>query len=132
MKIITARNPKWSTENKSAINVEVLFDSFNNYLPFTARSGDSEAHGRELYSRALSGEFGVVAEYTPPPPLPYDEFCLQIRGQRDFLLEQSDWSQLPDVPLQTKELWSDYRQQLRDIPTQSGFPYDVQWPAKPA
>jgi len=47
------------------------------------------------------------------------------------LLLQSDWTQLPDVPIETKSAWEIYRQQLRDITNQSGFPYEVQFPEMP-
>ena len=36
---------------------------------------------------------------------------------------------LSDV--QMKDGWADYRQALRDIPQQSGFPGDIDWPVKP-
>ena len=53
------------------------------------------------------------------------------RSQRNTLLAQSDWTQLPDVPLQTKQAWAEYRQALRDITTQSGYPFDIVWPTPP-
>lgn len=53
-----------------------------------------------------------------------------VRRQRDALLTQSDWTQLPDVPLATKETWAIYRQALRDITDQSD-PFNVVWPVAP-
>lgn len=55
-----------------------------------------------------------------------------IKKQRLELLQQSDWTQLPDVPLETKTLWQAYRQALRDITEQSGYPFNVEWPVQPA
>jgi hypothetical protein len=55
----------------------------------------------------------------------------RVRRQRDELLVESDWSQLPDVPAPVREPWAEYRQDLRDVPTQSGFPDNVVWPGKP-
>jgi hypothetical protein len=55
-----------------------------------------------------------------------------IRAQRDGFLFSSDWTQLPDVPLATKEAWAAYRQDLRDITAQSGFPLNINWPTAPA
>lgn len=55
-----------------------------------------------------------------------------VRAQRETLLKQSDWTQLPDVPLSTKEAWSAYRQALRDITDQPGFPLHVVWPVQPS
>jgi hypothetical protein len=54
----------------------------------------------------------------------------QIRKQRNQLLQQSDWTQLPDVPIQTKELWATYRQQLRDVTNQAD-PFNITWPVTP-
>lgn len=55
-----------------------------------------------------------------------------VRQRREALLAQSDWTQLPDVPLATKDAWATYRQALRDITTQPGFPLDVVWPIPPS
>lgn len=54
-----------------------------------------------------------------------------VRAKRQSLLTASDWTQLPDVPLETKALWATYRQALRDITDQTGFPFDVVWPESP-
>lgn len=53
-----------------------------------------------------------------------------VRQQRDLLLENSDWTQVADAPVD-KAAWAAYRQQLRDVPSQTGFPFNVVWPAKP-
>ena len=50
-----------------------------------------------------------------------------VRTQRSQLLAESDWTQLADAPVD-KTLWSVYRQALRDISSQKGFPWDVIWP----
>jgi len=44
------------------------------------------------------------------------------RGKRNKLLKDSDWTQLPDVPLATKEAWATYRQALRDLTDHVNFP----------
>lgn len=54
-----------------------------------------------------------------------------IKAKRNMLLAESDWTQLPDVPINTKTQWSTYRQELRDITSQPGYPFDVIWPTKP-
>jgi hypothetical protein len=53
--------------------------------------------------------------------------------QRNRLLAESDWTQLADVPLsaEKKTEWAVYRQALRDVPQQTGFPQTIQWPASP-
>jgi hypothetical protein len=54
----------------------------------------------------------------------------EVREQRNQLLQECDWTQLADIPQATSELWSVYRQQLRDITTQSN-PFSITWPVKP-
>lgn len=53
-----------------------------------------------------------------------------IRSTRDALLSDSDWTQVADSPVD-KAAWATYRQALRDIPAQSGFPQTVNWPTSP-
>lgn len=51
------------------------------------------------------------------------------RSRRNALLSASDWTQLPNAPLSAEEKtrWEQYRQHLRDIPKQSGFPTVIDW-----
>ena len=53
-----------------------------------------------------------------------------IRTDRDRRLADCDWTQLPDVPLETKEAWAVYRQALRDI-TEQPDPFNIVWPVPP-
>ena len=52
------------------------------------------------------------------------------RGVRNELLAQCDWTQLADSPVD-KTAWATYRQSLRDVPAQTGFPDSIDWPSKP-
>ena len=52
-----------------------------------------------------------------------------IRLTRNNLLSSSDWRGLPDITMSSD--WATYRQALRDVPSQSGFPHDITWPEKP-
>jgi hypothetical protein len=54
----------------------------------------------------------------------------QVRADRNQRLVQSDWTQLADS-IVDKALWAAYRQGLRDIPSQNGFPWNVIWPVEP-
>jgi hypothetical protein len=53
-----------------------------------------------------------------------------VRATRDHLLSLSDWTQLEDAPV-NKAAWAVYRQALREVPEQEGFPKNVVWPIKP-
>jgi hypothetical protein len=59
-----------------------------------------------------------------------DDLAEEARQKRNALLAQSDWTQVPDAPVD-KAAWATYRQALRDITKQSGFPLEVIWPNKP-
>jgi hypothetical protein len=54
----------------------------------------------------------------------------EVRQQRNELLSACDWTQLPDSPAD-HEAWATYRQELRDVTSQEGFPWDVTWPEAP-
>ncbi len=73
--------------------------------------------------------------FTPPPRPSAEEVAVRkaqdVRILRDLLLTQTDWTQAADVPQATKDKWAAYRQALRDVPQQAGFPDNIQWPIKP-
>jgi hypothetical protein len=54
----------------------------------------------------------------------------EIREIRNQLLIECDWTQLSDIPTETKEVWTNYRQELRNITNQSN-PFNINWPTKP-
>ena len=53
----------------------------------------------------------------------------KVREKRDQLLKQTDWRASSDLTL--SDGWRSYRQALRDIPSQLGFPNNVVWPTMP-
>lgn len=53
-----------------------------------------------------------------------------VRKQRDAFLAACDWTQVSDAPVD-QGAWAEYRQALRDVPFQEGFPMHIQWPVKP-
>jgi hypothetical protein len=57
----------------------------------------------------------------------------QVRSERNAKLTETDWTQVDDTPLDNvaKNAWANYRQALRDLPDQAGFPFNVTWPAQP-
>jgi hypothetical protein len=64
---------------------------------------------------------------------PQAEVEQHVRAVRDELLMLSDWTQMPDSPLDDniKDSWATYRITLRDISTQAGFPTNITWPTAP-
>ncbi len=61
--------------------------------------------------------------YTPPVTE------RQIRRERDLLISQTDWWATSDRTMTAEQ--TAYRQALRDITDQAGFPTDITWPTKP-
>ena len=59
--------------------------------------------------------------------------AMQVRKERDALLAECDWVTLKaaDTNTSVDDDWAAYRQSLRDVTTQDGFPYTVTWPTKP-
>jgi hypothetical protein len=53
-----------------------------------------------------------------------------VRSERNALLSASDWTQVSDAPVD-KAAWATYRQALRDVTAQAGFPHSITWPSKP-
>lgn len=62
-----------------------------------------------------------------------DDKIFSIRAQRNLKLTESDWTQSNDSPLsdESKLAWAQYRQELRDITSQEGYPHNVTWPEQP-
>lgn len=59
-----------------------------------------------------------------------DSEANSVRSNRNARLAACDWTQLPDAPVD-KTAWATYRQQLRDISSQEGFPWTIIWPDEP-
>ena len=75
---------------------------------------------QELTDDELQKERGFETEFQ----------ASRVRAQRTVMLQASDWTQLDDSPVD-KAVWAAYRQELRDITSQPGFPWEVQWPIQP-
>jgi len=58
-------------------------------------------------------------------------YAKDVRDERDRLLAASDWAVLPDASVADQAAWRDYRQALRDLPDQPGFPHEIDWPETP-
>jgi len=93
---------------------------------------DHEPHNNETAVNEDTGEtyktgrwvIGYTVENKP-----LDQAEGAIRNKRDRLLSDTDWMALSDNAM-TPE-WASYRQALRDITEQAGFPYSMIWPTKP-
>ena len=127
----------------SKLTGEVLF-SGNAYDPYVLETVDVEIiAGVEYLGGYVTGGVHIplppqpsphhIFDYTTKqwidPRTPETEWPL-VRAKRDRLLLECDWTQLPDVPLATKEVWANYRQALRDVTLQAD-PFNIVWPVAP-
>lgn len=99
------------------------------YNPITIRISYFDEFGTE-YPTLPAGAEIVDSPYT------YPEAMMELRLERGARLNESDWTQLPDVPLAAYEvaLWRTYRRQLRDVPElveSLGWAGAVNWPTPP-
>lgn len=67
----------------------------------------------------------------PPVVDTEEQKAAAARYRRNSLLDASDWMVLSDVPSKHKAGWEAYRQALRDVPQQEGFPENIEWPVEP-
>lgn len=82
----------------------------------------------------LMKEFNVTEEhYNPEDEMTDEQLASRVRSQRDSKLFRTDFYVQPDYPSDPESLEAvkAYRQALRDVPLQEGFPRNVQWPEIP-
>jgi len=131
---MNAHSPKYASHDESLIDLVLEHPDLGN-IPFTANANDIEPLGCDLYARAKALEFGPIADYDGPSA---EELLTdEIRSERNSRLIELD--AIVSNPLRWDEFSSSqkieigiYRQALLDVPQQSGFPSNINWPIKPA
>lgn len=121
------RNAKW-TKDGVAIDCEINHEKYG-WIPFTCVENDDGAlfDTTALYAKLLASNPAEYVEYQ----FSSEQLSEMARQKRDLLLSESDWTQLPDIPDAVKSVWAVYRNDLRNIPQQEGFPQSIVWPKKP-
>lgn len=88
----------------------------------------------ETGNAAVFDDSAVISDWpgytTTEPVVPEDTKAQDARAERNARLEQSDWTQLNDAPVD-QAAWAAYRSALRDITDQAGFPNEITWPTAP-
>lgn len=84
MKYTNVKNLQYT--ESGMINMLVNFEGIGE-VPFTASSDDTEAHGVELYTKAIAGDFGEIAPYVPPV-VSQEELLAQIQREKTLLVHQ--------------------------------------------
>lgn len=87
----------------------------------------------EVITNAQTGEVTqrplTAAEIAALQPTS-EQLAAEARAKRNALLAASDWTQVADAPVD-QAAWAAYRQELRDITSQVGFPETINWPVAP-
>lgn len=101
----------------------------NLWLPY-----DSATQKLASCAPYIQGDWVYTVEVVPLTPEDIEARnqaqASNVRAERDELLLDSDWTQLSDSPVDPLP-WRTYRQELRNVPQQAGFPWTIVWPVAP-
>lgn len=104
---------------------------------FSMRQGVEEINGQWFTKYVLGpiftdNEEATAAEQEAAYKAQKDaEQAKSVREERNRRIAESDWTQGKDIPDSVSSAWAVYRQALRDVPQQAGFPWEVTWPSQP-
>ena len=137
--------PTWdttTTEVLTALGADVVFEgpqaSGGTVYQYSQAAGVEQIDGKWYTKHILGPVFTdgetTAAEQEAAYKASKDaDQAKSVRTSRDDKLKECDWTQLDDTPLSNtvKATWAIYRQALRDVTTQAGFPWTITWPDAP-
>jgi len=134
IEITEARNAVYIDADGN-IDCEINHPEFG-WIPYTLRDDDTDTTINNEEIKSILGS--NISAYVSPTQDELDaEAAMNVRGQRDYLLETKvdpiagnalRWNDLTDAQ---RAAWTQYRTDLLNVPQQSGFPNNVTWPTKP-
>lgn len=130
VKILSA---KYLNNKKNQISVNIICEELNGAEPFTYFVSLDDRDTATLCQYLISEiELGHIT-IQEPDKLPDFVFASEVRYKRDSILSTTDYLIQPDYPLSEaqKDEIRKFRQLLRDISQQPGFPENVVWPIVP-
>jgi hypothetical protein len=138
--------PSWdrtTDEVLEALGADVVFEgpqaTPQNHYQFSMRQGVEQIDGK-WYTKHILGpiftdnEDATAVEQEAAYKAQKDATQAEsVRNQRDQLLKDTDWRVIKALESNIPQDfdWAAYRQALRDVPSQAGFPWDIQWPVEP-
>lgn len=139
--------PSWdttTTEVLEALGADVVFEgpqaSGGTVYQYSQRDGVQQIDGKwytkyvlgpVFIDQVVDGVTTTAAEQEATYKAQKDaEQAKSVRAERDKKLAECDWTQVADAPVD-KTVWATYRQALRDVTAQEGFPWTVTYPEKP-
>jgi len=135
--------PSWAattTEVLEALGADVVFEgpqaTGGTVYQFSMPDGVEQIEGKWYTKHILGPVFADTEEATAAEQeaaykaMKDEEQAKSVRNSRTQTLKDSDWTQVADAPVD-QAAWAAYRQALRDITSQEGFPWTVEWPEQP-
>jgi gentisate 1,2-dioxygenase len=128
-----------TTEVLEALGADVVLEGSQatggTVYQYSQRDGVEQIDGKWFTKYVLGpvftdGETSAAEQETAYKAIKDNEQASAVRQSRSDRLADCDWTQVADSPVD-KVAWATYRQALRDITTQSGFPWTVTWPDAP-
>ena len=129
------------------MNIEILSAKFTGsgkrqFLSFVNINGDGpfpfyvsleNSDSSEVY-KYIRGKYDTGELIPDDPDIDLDQVATDVRFERNRRLNDTDYLMQPDYPIseETRTALKAYRQALRDITSQEGFPQEVVWPEKPS
>lgn len=103
------------------------------YIPVVAPDGDQPSDTTLVVDKNQAGEYAALwMDNTDYHQAENDRNLSGLmRMKRNKLLQETDWTQGKDIADAVSSQWTTYRQALRDISNQAGFPGNIQWPEQP-
>jgi hypothetical protein len=124
------KNTSWPKQ----ISDEVAADF--GVFPVTPAPQPADRYDINIERTAVKQGDGWMEQWNEAPATPEqitertNAKAAEVRTDRNQRLSDCDWTQLPDAPMDAA-VWATYRQDLRDVTAQVGFPWDITWPALP-
>lgn len=140
--------PTWDVTTEEILNAlgaDVVFEgpqaSGGTVYQYSQRQGVEQIDGKwytkyvlgpvfEEYTKEDGTVITVAEQETAYKAQKDAEQAKAVREQRTQKLKDTDWTQVADAPVD-KAAWAVYRQALRDITAQAGFPWTIEWPTQP-
>jgi hypothetical protein len=119
------QNPRWTPID--TIDVQVFIEG--EWHDYHCTDYDEVAHGIELWNLLTTTYVDQIADCTDETR--YEWASADISAMRNASLRETDWLACVDVQLENQDEWLEYRQALRDITDQPGYPFEVKIPEKP-
>jgi len=134
--------PSWDTTTDAVLDslgADVVFEgpqaSGGTVYQYSQAAGVEQVNGKWYTKYVLGpiftdGETTAAEQEAAYKAAKDAEQATSVRNSRTEKLKDSDWTQLADSTVD-KAAWATYRTALRDVPTQAGFPWTIDWPVAP-